>query len=154
MFQRSFVSEVDAAFNIHQYLKFILGLPGILVNYIFLLKFISNSSVCCFSSVLFPCFLLQNEKGQCPADVVSDPLDMPLDMADAAAVAKELRTLLREAIPKPSTPLPFTLHNPSPPALSDKARIQLAAMGIRLGDRVVIAGQKVCCRSLSKVKSN
>uniref|UniRef100_A0A7N6BNN2 CAP-Gly domain-containing protein n=1 Tax=Anabas testudineus TaxID=64144 RepID=A0A7N6BNN2_ANATE len=64
-------------------------------------------------------------------------------MADAAAVAKELRTLLREAIPKPSTPLPFTLHNPSPPALSDKARIQLAAMGIRLGDRVVIAGQKV-----------
>uniref|UniRef100_A0A673CDD6 CAP-Gly domain-containing protein n=1 Tax=Sphaeramia orbicularis TaxID=375764 RepID=A0A673CDD6_9TELE len=85
----------------------------------------------------------RNEKGQCPADVVPDPLDMPLDMADAAAVAKELRTLLREALPRPSSPLPLTLQAQSPPALSDKARIQLANMGIRLGDRVVIAGQKV-----------
>ncbi|KAM9341699.1 CAP-Gly domain-containing linker protein 4 [Symphorus nematophorus] len=85
----------------------------------------------------------RNEKGQCPADVVPDPLDMPLEMADAAAVAKELRTLLRQALPRPSSPLPLTLQAQSLPALSDKARIQLAAMGIRLGDRVVIAGQKV-----------
>ncbi|XP_040917068.1 CAP-Gly domain-containing linker protein 4-like isoform X2 [Toxotes jaculatrix] len=85
----------------------------------------------------------RNEKGQCPADVVPDPLDMPLEMADAAAVAKELRTLLRQALPRPSSPLPLTLQAQSPPALSDKARIQLATMGIRLGDRVVIAGQKV-----------
>ncbi|XP_070698980.1 CAP-Gly domain-containing linker protein 4 isoform X2 [Pempheris klunzingeri] len=85
----------------------------------------------------------RNEKGQCPADVVPDPLDMPLEMADAAAVAKELRTLLRQALPRPSSPLPLTLQAQSLPALSDKARIQLATMGIRLGDRVVIAGQKV-----------
>ncbi|CAN9502592.1 unnamed protein product [Ophioblennius macclurei] len=86
----------------------------------------------------------RNEKGQCPADVVPDPLDMPLEMADAAAVAKELHALLRQALPRPSSPLPLTLLAQSPsPALSDKARIQLASMGIRLGDRVVIAGQKV-----------
>ncbi|XP_041668571.1 CAP-Gly domain-containing linker protein 4-like isoform X2 [Cheilinus undulatus] len=85
----------------------------------------------------------RNEKGQCPADVVPDPLDMPLEMADAAAVAKELRTLLRQALPRPSSPLPLTLQAQTIPALSDKARIQLATMGIRLGDRVVIAGQKV-----------
>lgn len=85
----------------------------------------------------------RNEKGQCPADVVPDPLDMPLEMADAALMAKELRSLLREALPRPSSPLPLTLQAQSPPALSDKARIQLATMGVRLGDRVVIAGQKV-----------
>ncbi|XP_039992669.1 CAP-Gly domain-containing linker protein 4-like isoform X3 [Xiphias gladius] len=85
----------------------------------------------------------RNEKGQCPADVVPDPLDMPLEMADAATVAKELRTLLRQALPRPTSPLPLTLQAKSPPVLSDKARIQLATMGIRLGDRVVIAGQKV-----------
>lgn len=106
------------------------------------------------SSVLLPCLLLKNEKRQCPADVVPDPLDMPLEMADGAAMAKELRTLLREALPRPSSPLPLTLQAQSPPALSDKARIQLATMGIRLGDRVVIAGQKVCGRSLSKGKNN
>ncbi|GAA6235890.1 CAP-Gly domain-containing linker protein 4-like isoform X2 [Lates japonicus] len=85
----------------------------------------------------------RNEKGHCPADVVPDPLDMPLEMADAAAVAKELRSLLRQALPRPSSPLPLTLQAQSPPALSDKAKIQLATMGIHLGDRVVIAGQKV-----------
>ncbi|XP_070776492.1 CAP-Gly domain-containing linker protein 4 isoform X4 [Enoplosus armatus] len=85
----------------------------------------------------------RNEKGQCPADEVPDPLDMPLEMADAAVVAKELRTLLRQALPRPSSPLPLTLQAQSLPAVSDKARIQLATMGIRLGDRVVIAGQKV-----------
>lgn len=95
---------------------------------------------------------MQNEKGLCPADVVPDPLDMPLDMADAAAVAKDLRILLKEALPRPSTPLLLALQNPSPPALSDKARIQLATMGIRLGDLVVIAGQKVRCRSPSRGK--
>ncbi|XP_008299998.1 CAP-Gly domain-containing linker protein 4 isoform X1 [Stegastes partitus] len=84
----------------------------------------------------------RNERGQCPADVVPDPLDMPLEMADAAAMAKELRTLLRQALPRPSSPLPLTLQAQSLPGLSDKARIQLASMGIRLGDRVVIAGQK------------
>ncbi|XP_061599444.1 CAP-Gly domain-containing linker protein 4-like isoform X2 [Cololabis saira] len=85
----------------------------------------------------------RNEKGQCPADVVPDPLDMPMDMADAAAVAKELRTLLRTALPRPSSPLPLSLQAQAVPALSEKAKIQLASMGLRLGDCVVIAGQKV-----------
>uniref|UniRef100_A0A3Q2R3A7 CAP-Gly domain containing linker protein family member 4 n=1 Tax=Fundulus heteroclitus TaxID=8078 RepID=A0A3Q2R3A7_FUNHE len=85
----------------------------------------------------------RNDKGQCPADVVPDPLDMPLEMADAAGVAKELRTQLRQALPRPSSPLPLTLQGQVVPALSDNARKQLASMGIRLGDRVVIAGQKV-----------
>lgn len=89
----------------------------------------------------------QNERGYCPADVVPDPLDMPLEMADGAAVAKELRTLLRRALPRPSSPLPFTLHAQGPPALSEKAKVQLAGMGVGIGDCVVIAGQKVCYRS-------
>lgn len=93
------------------------------------------------------CFVWQNEKGLCPADVVPDPLDMPLEMADAAAMAKELRALLRQALPRPSSPLPFTLQAQSLPALSEKAKAQLASMGIRMGDCVVIAGQKVCYRS-------
>ncbi|MEQ2187132.1 hypothetical protein GOODEAATRI_001473 [Goodea atripinnis] len=58
-------------------------------------------------------------------------------MADAAAVAKELRTLLRRALPRPSSPLPLTLQGQVIPALSDKAKMQLASMGIRLGDCVV-----------------
>lgn len=83
-----------------------------------------------------------------------DPLDMPLEMSDAAAMAKELRILLRRALPRPSSPLPLTLQAQSLPGLSDKARIQLAAMGLRLGDRVVIAGQKVRGRSLLKGTNN
>lgn len=84
----------------------------------------------------------QNDKGQCPVDVVPEPLDMPLEMADAAAQAKELRMLLRDLLPQPVTPRhlvpghPFDLH-------SEKARAHLANMGIHLGDKVVIAGQKV-----------
>ncbi|XP_048830050.1 CAP-Gly domain-containing linker protein 4-like isoform X2 [Brienomyrus brachyistius] len=81
----------------------------------------------------------RNDKGQCPADVVPEPLDMPLEMADAAAQAKALRSLLREALPQ----LRYPGAPPAPGVLSDHARTQLLSMGIRLGDRVVIAGQKV-----------
>lgn len=79
-----------------------------------------------------------------------DPLDMPLEMADAAGVAKELQTLLRQALPRPSSPLPLTLQGLSVPALSDRARVQLASMGIQLGDRVVIARQKASVTLPSK----
>lgn len=84
----------------------------------------------------------QNDKGQCPVDVVPEPLNMPLEMADAAAQAKELRALLRDILPQPVTPRhlvpghPLDLH-------AEKARAHLANMGIHLGDKVVIAGQKV-----------
>lgn len=82
----------------------------------------------------------RNEKGQCPADVVPDPLDMSLEIADAAVQAKELRALLQEVLPWPEAPL---LHIRPPSLLLDKARSQLSSMGLHLGDKVVIAGQKV-----------
>lgn len=84
----------------------------------------------------------QNDKGQCPVDVVPEPLDMPLEMADAAAQAKELSMLLRDVLPQPITPWSLTprqtldLH-------TEKAQAHLANLGIHLGDKVVIAGQKV-----------
>ncbi|XP_052009518.1 CAP-Gly domain-containing linker protein 4-like isoform X2 [Xyrauchen texanus] len=84
----------------------------------------------------------RNDKGQCPADVVPDHLDMPLDIADAAVQAKELRTLLQEVLPWQDAPLPFLPARPLG-QLSDKARAQLSSMGLHLGDKVVIAGQKV-----------
>ncbi|XP_055016158.1 CAP-Gly domain-containing linker protein 4 isoform X1 [Boleophthalmus pectinirostris] len=84
----------------------------------------------------------RNDKGQCPADVVPDPVDMPLEMADAAVMAKELCTMLREALPRPTSPVPLPLHTHTAP-LSEQARGQLSNMGLRLGDRVMIAGQKV-----------
>ena len=67
---------------------------------------------------------------------------MPLEMADAAGVAKELHALLRETLPRICSPVHLGPPSP-PPALSDRARAQLGTLGIRLGDRVVIAGQKV-----------
>ncbi|TRY55543.1 hypothetical protein DNTS_003666 [Danionella cerebrum] len=84
----------------------------------------------------------RNEKGQCPADVVPDPLDMPLEIADAAVQAAELRTLLQEVLPMPNSPRPLLLPQPSA-GLSDTARAQLSSMGLQLGDKVVIAAQKV-----------
>nr|XP_055027315.1 CAP-Gly domain-containing linker protein 4 [Misgurnus anguillicaudatus] len=84
----------------------------------------------------------KNEKGQCPADVVPEPLDMPLEIADAAQQAKELRALLQEVLPWPSAPLPLLCVRP-PGLLSEKARDQLSSMGLHLGDKIVIAGQKV-----------
>lgn len=74
--------------------------------------------------------------------MVPQPVDMPLEMADAAAQAKELQTLLREALPRPCTPLSLSPSNPAG-ALTEKARVHLASMDICLGDRVVVAGQKV-----------
>lgn len=84
----------------------------------------------------------QNDKGQCPVDVVPEPLDMPLEMADAAAQAKELRTLLRDVLPQPVIPRPLVPGQPLD-LHSEKARAHLTNMGIHLGDKVVIAGQKV-----------
>ncbi|KAI5618795.1 hypothetical protein C0J50_21466 [Silurus asotus] len=84
----------------------------------------------------------RNDKGQCPVDVVPEPLDMPLEMADAAAQAKELRTLLRDVLPQPLTPRPM-VPGQSLDFHSEKARAHLANMGIHVGDKVVIAGQKV-----------
>ncbi|KAM6180429.1 CAP-Gly domain-containing linker protein 4 isoform 2-T2 [Erethizon dorsatum] len=80
----------------------------------------------------------RNDKGQIPADVVPDPVDMPLEMADAAAVAKEIKQMLLDAVPLSclsKAMLPNCDH------VTGKA--VLSSLGLKLGDRVVIAGQKV-----------
>ncbi|CAK6434945.1 unnamed protein product [Pipistrellus nathusii] len=81
----------------------------------------------------------RNDKGEMPADVVPDPVEMPLEMADAAATAKEIKQMLLAAVP-----LPCDVSKPAPLS-SDRAtsKAVLTSAGLKLGDRVVIAGQKV-----------
>ncbi|XP_069881401.1 CAP-Gly domain-containing linker protein 4 [Dipodomys merriami] len=81
----------------------------------------------------------RNDKGQIPVDVVPDPVDMPLEMADAAATAKEIKQMLLDAVPlcytAPKAMFPSHDHS------TNKA--MLTSLGLKLGDRVVIAGQKI-----------
>ncbi|XP_053315466.1 CAP-Gly domain-containing linker protein 4 isoform X2 [Spea bombifrons] len=81
----------------------------------------------------------RDDKGRIPADVVPDPVDMPLEMADAAAVAKDIRQILLDAMPL-SCDL-SKLFFPNRDGVSGTAALQAA--GLKLGDRVLIAGQKV-----------
>nr|XP_048287116.1 CAP-Gly domain-containing linker protein 4 isoform X2 [Myodes glareolus] len=81
----------------------------------------------------------RNDKGQIPADVVPDPVDMPLEMADAAATAKEIKQMLLDAAPLSCSISKAML--PSSDHVTSKT--MLASLGLKLGDRVVIAGQKV-----------
>ncbi|NWI37524.1 CLIP4 protein, partial [Picathartes gymnocephalus] len=82
---------------------------------------------------------LQNDKGQIPADVVPDPVDMPLEMADAAASAKEIKQILLDAVP-----LSCDISKAMIPTYDHvTGRAMLLSLGLKLGDRVVIAGQKV-----------
>ncbi|XP_074753448.1 CAP-Gly domain-containing linker protein 4 [Athene noctua] len=81
----------------------------------------------------------RNDKGQIPADVVPDPVDMPLEMADAAASAKEIKQILLDAVPL-SCDISKAMI-PSYDHVTGKAT--LLSLGLKLGDRVVIAGQKV-----------
>ncbi|NWV49683.1 CLIP4 protein, partial [Daphoenositta chrysoptera] len=81
----------------------------------------------------------RNDKGQIPADVVPDPVDMPLEMADAAASAKEIKQILLDAVP-----LSCDISKAMIPAYDRvTGRAMLLSLGLKLGDRVVIAGQKV-----------
>ncbi|CAM5134930.1 unnamed protein product [Natator depressus] len=81
----------------------------------------------------------RNDKGQIPADVVPDPVDMPLEMADAAASAKEIKQMLLDAVPLSCDISKAMLPNYD--HVTGKA--MLMSLGLKLGDRVVIAGQKV-----------
>ncbi|XP_066234698.1 CAP-Gly domain-containing linker protein 4 isoform X1 [Saccopteryx leptura] len=81
----------------------------------------------------------RNDKGEMPADVVPDPVEMPLEMADAAAIAKEIKQMLLDAVPLACDVLKPAL--PSQDHAASKAVLRSA--GLKLGDRVVIAGQKV-----------
>ncbi|XP_062934330.1 CAP-Gly domain-containing linker protein 4 isoform X3 [Cynocephalus volans] len=81
----------------------------------------------------------RNDKGQIPADVVPDPVDIPLEMADAAATAKEIKQMLLDAVPLSCNISKAILPNCD--HVTGKA--MLTSLGLKLGDRVVIAGQKV-----------
>ncbi|XP_054424318.1 CAP-Gly domain-containing linker protein 4 isoform X3 [Pteronotus mesoamericanus] len=81
----------------------------------------------------------RNDKGEMPADVVPDPVEMPLEMADAAATAKEIKQMLLDAVPLSCDVSKPLLPNYDP--VTSKA--VLTSAGLKLGDRVVIAGQKV-----------
>ncbi|XP_026969278.1 CAP-Gly domain-containing linker protein 4 isoform X1 [Sagmatias obliquidens] len=81
----------------------------------------------------------RNDKGQIPADVVPDPVEMPLEMADAAATAKEIKQMLLDAVP-----LSCDLSKPLLPSYDRvTSKVMLTSLGLKLGDRVVIARQKV-----------
>nr|XP_023406332.1 CAP-Gly domain-containing linker protein 4 isoform X2 [Loxodonta africana] len=81
----------------------------------------------------------RNDKGQIPADVVPDPVNMPLEMADAAATAKGIKQMLLDAVPLSCDISKAMLPNYD--HVTGKA--MLTSLGLKLGDRVVIAGQKV-----------
>ncbi|XP_013805375.1 CAP-Gly domain-containing linker protein 4 isoform X2 [Apteryx mantelli] len=81
----------------------------------------------------------RNDKGQIPADVVPDPVDMPLEMADAAASAKEIKQILLDAVPLSCDISKAMIPNYD--HITGKA--MLLSLGLKLGDRVIIAGQKV-----------
>ncbi|EGW03692.1 KASH domain-containing protein C19orf46-like [Cricetulus griseus] len=68
-------------------------------------------------------------------------------VAEAALVAKDLRTLLEEAVPLSCTLPKVTLPNYD----NVPGNLMLSALGLRLGDRVLLDGQKV--RGLGKKKS-
>lgn len=62
-----------------------------------------------------------------------------MDKAEAALVAKELRTLLEEAVPLSCALPKVTLPNYD----NVPGNLMLSALGLRLGDRVLLDGQKV-----------
>ncbi|XP_029769067.1 CAP-Gly domain-containing linker protein 3 [Terrapene carolina triunguis] len=81
---------------------------------------------------------VRNSKGQVPADVVPDPMDMTLDKAEAAMVAKELKQLLLDAVPLSCNLPKVTLPNYD----NIPGNLMLTSLGLKLGERVVVDGQK------------
>ncbi|KAG9340515.1 hypothetical protein JZ751_021335 [Albula glossodonta] len=81
---------------------------------------------------------VRNDKGQGPAEVVPDPMDMSLDKAEAAMVAKELKQLLLDAVPLSCNLPRATLPNYD----NIPGNLMLTALGLKLGDRVVLDDMK------------
>ncbi|XP_028818609.1 CAP-Gly domain-containing linker protein 3 isoform X2 [Denticeps clupeoides] len=81
---------------------------------------------------------VRNEKGQGPADVVPDPMDMSLDKAEAAMVAKELKQLLLDAVPLSCNLPRVTLPNYD----NIPGNLMLSSLGLKLGDRVMLDDMK------------
>lgn len=92
------------------------------------------------SSLLsLPPLSLQNDKGLVPADVVPDPMDMSLDKAEAAMVAKELKQLLLDAVPLSCNLPRATLPNYD----NIPGNLMLSSLGLKLGERVLLDDMKV-----------
>ncbi|XP_066560006.1 CAP-Gly domain-containing linker protein 3 isoform X3 [Amia ocellicauda] len=81
---------------------------------------------------------VRNSKGQGPADVVPDPMDMTLDKAEAAMVAKELKQLLLDAVPLSCNLPRVTLPNYD----NIPGNLMLTSLGLKLGDRVMLDDMK------------
>uniref|UniRef100_A0A7N9AYS8 CAP-GLY domain containing linker protein 3 n=1 Tax=Mastacembelus armatus TaxID=205130 RepID=A0A7N9AYS8_9TELE len=81
---------------------------------------------------------VRNDKGQVPAEVVPDPMDMSLDKAEAAMVAKELKQLLLDAVPLSCNLPRATLPNYD----NIPGNLMLSSLGLKLGDRVVLDDMK------------
>ncbi|KAK2913103.1 CAP-Gly domain-containing linker protein 3 isoform X1 [Channa argus] len=82
---------------------------------------------------------VRNDKGQVPAEVVPDPMDMSLDKAEAAMVAKELKQLLQDAVPLSCNLPKATLANYD----NIPGNLMLSSLGLKLGDRVVLDDMKL-----------
>uniref|UniRef100_A0A8C5CJB2 CAP-Gly domain-containing protein n=1 Tax=Gadus morhua TaxID=8049 RepID=A0A8C5CJB2_GADMO len=82
--------------------------------------------------------VVRNDKGQGPADVVPDPMDMTLDKAEAALVAKELKMLLLDAVPLSCLLPRATLPNYD----NIPGNVMLSSLGLKLGDRVLLDDMK------------
>uniref|UniRef100_A0A8C7Y555 CAP-GLY domain containing linker protein 3 n=1 Tax=Oryzias sinensis TaxID=183150 RepID=A0A8C7Y555_9TELE len=81
---------------------------------------------------------VRNDKGQVPAEVVPDPMDMSLDKAEAAMAAKELKQLLLDAVPLSCNLPRATLLNYD----NIPGNLMLVSLGLKLGDRVVLDDNK------------
>lgn len=81
----------------------------------------------------------QNENGQVPGEVVPDPMDMSLDKAEAAMVAKELKQLLLDAVPLSCNLPRATLPNYD----NIPGNLMLSSLGMKLGERVLLDDMKV-----------
>ncbi|XP_068174271.1 CAP-Gly domain-containing linker protein 3 isoform X2 [Antennarius striatus] len=81
---------------------------------------------------------VRNDKGLVPADVVPDPMDMSLDKAEAAMVAKELKQLLLDAVPLSCNLPRATLPNYD----NIPGNLMLSSLGMKLGDRVLLDDMK------------
>ncbi|XP_041920411.1 CAP-Gly domain-containing linker protein 3 isoform X1 [Alosa alosa] len=82
---------------------------------------------------------VRNDKGQGPSDVVPDPMDMSLDKAEAAMVAKELKQLLLDAVPLSCNLPRATLPNYD----NIPGNLMLSSIGLKLGDRVLLDDMKL-----------
>lgn len=100
----------------------------------------NSTSFTLMSSFIFR--FTQNDKGHVPADVVPDPMDMSLDKAEAAMVAKEMKQLLLDAVPLSCNLPRVTLPNYD----NIPGNLMLSSIGLKLGDRVILDDMKVKTR--------